>query len=177
MIGSCRARSYIIAICMVVMLFTCMIQPATGYLIKNQYYLQTYTFGLYTVPVLWDGTSNNRLVTLLDQGTNIVTYPGENITVTLMETDPNQNWELMDAGGAHNTGNDVLVTYPVEHQFYLKTIYSCPVSFRMTDDRSGQIVKTFNFYMVVAGPVSGIGWPAFSSDCAPSFVWPVRPKF
>ena len=77
-----------------------MITPATGSFFKNQFFLQTYTFGLNTVPVLWDGSSNTTLVTQLDQGNDIVTVRGQVITVTLMETDPYQNWQLMDARGA-----------------------------------------------------------------------------
>jgi hypothetical protein len=177
MIVSCRAISYILALCMAVMLFASLVSPANGSFFRDQFFLQTYTFGLNTVPVLWDGSSNNLLVTRLDQGSDIVTIKGQLITVTLMETDPYQNWQLMDAAGVNYTGNDILVTYPVQHQFDLKAIYSCPVRFRMIDDRDGKTIKTFDFYLVVAAPVSGLGWPEYSPDCVPSFVWPIGTKF
>ncbi len=173
MIGSCRAMSIFLAI----ILLICMVTPATGSFFKDQFFLQTYTFGLNTVPVLWDGSSENKLVTLLDEGSDIVTIQGQVITVTLMETDPYQNWQLMDAEGAGYTGNDILVTYPVQHQFKLKANYSCPIYFRLTDDRNGKTIETFDFNLIVATPTSGLGWPDFSPDCEPSFGWPVMSKF
>jgi hypothetical protein len=116
-------------------------------------------------------------VTELSDTDFIVATPGEIINVSLAETDPHLNWEFIGGDGVQYIGNSLQETYPVRHVFKLKVNNSCIVRFKMMDDRDGKAIKMFDVRLIVAPPLSGLGWPKMSLDLVPSFGWPVRLKF
>lgn len=107
----------------------------------------------------------------------IVAARGDTFNVSLMETDPHLNWEFIGGEGVYYQGNSLIETYPVRHVFKLKANYSCTMHFKMIDDRNGYAVKAFDVNLVVAPPLSGLGWPEISPDLMPFFSWPPRSRF
>jgi len=154
-----------------------LVSPATASFLQNGFFLQTYSFDIDSAPVLCNLASTNLTVSQLDNGNNIMTAEGTNITINLVETDPYQNWELANAAGADYTGNSLIIAYPLYHQFTLTARSSCVVLFLLVDDRNENVVKELTFNLIVDPPISGMGWPNFSPDLEPSFGWPVESKF
>ncbi len=177
MISICRSMVYLIAIYMAIVLSASAISPAAGSYFKDQYYPAAYEYNLYSSPVLMNCTLPGLTVTELTDTDFIVARPGDIINVSLVETDPHLNWEFMGGVSVQYIGNSLLETYPVRHLFKLKVNNSCIVRFKMTDDRDGKAIKTFELSLVVSRPLSGLGWPAMSLDLVPSFGWPVQLKF
>jgi len=166
-----------IAICLIIILSANAISPATSSYFKNQYFPVRYNYDLFTAPVLVNCTLPGQTVTELSDVDFIVAARGDTINVSLAETDPHLNWEYAGGDGVQYPGNSLIETYPVRHLFKLKVNSSGTVRFKMIDDRDGRVVKAFDVNLVVAPPLSGLGWPAISPCIAPSFGWPPRSKF
>jgi len=176
-VSSNREIAYFLAICMAILLLTSAVPPATGSYFMGQYFPEAYEYSLYSSPLLMNCTLPGLTVTELSGTDFIVAVPGDIINVSLAETDPHLNWKFVEGGGVQYVGNSLRETYPVRHQFTLKVNNSCTVRFKMIDDREGKAIKTFEVSLVVALPLSGLGWPALSLDLVPSFGWPLRLKF
>jgi hypothetical protein len=127
--------------------------------------------------VLLNASLPGLTVTELTGTDVIVATAGDVINVSLTEADPHLNWEYVGGEGVQYLGNSLQETFPVRHLFKLKVNDSCVVRFEMIDDRDGKAIKTFDARLVVAEPLSGLGWPTISPDLVPSFGWPVRLKF
>ncbi len=177
MISSCRGIAYFLAICMAILLLASAISPAIGSYFKNQYFPSAYDYSLYSSPVLVNCSLPGLTVTELSSVDFIVVAPGDIINVSLTEADPHLNWEFAVGDGVQYIGNSLLETYPVRHLFKLKVNNSCIVRFKMMDERDGKAIKTFDVRLIVASPLSGIGWPRMSLDLVPSFGWPLLLKF
>ena len=112
--------------------------------------------------MLMNCTLPGLTVTELSDTDFIVAVPGDMINVSLAETDPHLNWEFVEGDGVQYMGNSLRETYPVRHQFKLKVNNSCTVRFKMIDDRDGKAINTFEVSLVIALPLSGLGWPTLS---------------
>jgi hypothetical protein len=176
-ISCSRRMAYFLATCTAILLLASAMPPAAGSYFKDQSFPEAYEYSLYSSPLLMNCTLPGLTVTELSDTDFIVTVPGDIINVSLAETDPHLNWEFVEGDGVQYVGNSLRETYPVRHQFMLKVNNSCTVRFKMIDDRDGKAIKTFEVSLVVARPLSGLGWPALSLDIVPSFGWPVRLKF
>ena len=177
MTGYRPGARYLLIITFTIMLACYLVSPAAATYLPNGFFLQTYSFGLDSAPVLCNLTSAGLTVTDLDNGNDIVTTAGTNITIDLMETDPNQNWGLANAVGVDSLENNIIVAFPLQHQFVLRAQSSCVVLFLLVDSKNNTVIKKLEFNLIVDPPVSGIGWPEFSPAIAPSFGWPVELKF
>lgn len=168
---------FILALCFVFILMPHVANNVSGSFFKNGYYPQPYSYSIETFPMLKAYTAPGIIVTERDEGGCIVTSSGRSINVSLAEADPFQNWLLVEAAGAQCLNNSLIDSYPVKHIFQLKALESSVVRFKLIDERSGNTIKIFPFSLIVDEPVSGIGWPKFSRDIVPSFIWPIQPKF
>lgn len=177
MAGHSQIMRLLFTLCMIFFLMPYVADNASGSYFKNGFYPQPYSNSIDTFPVLKSYTVPGLIVTARDDGGYIVTSPGRSINVSLMETDPFQSWLLAEAKGAQYLNNSLLDSYPVRHIFQLKAMESSIVRFKLMDERSGNTIKTFQFNLVVDEPASGIGWPRFSEDTVPSFIWPIQQKF
>lgn len=165
------------ALCTAIILLVSVTDTSSGSFFKNGHYPQPYSYSIDTFPAQKSLNIPGIVVTERNNGEYIVTSCGQSINVSLMETGPHQNWILLEGKGAQCTGNDLIDTYPVRHIFRLKTNESSIIRFHLEDERSGETIKAFQFNLAVDGPLSGIGWPKFSGDLVPSFVWPIEQKF
>jgi hypothetical protein len=174
----CKAGArYLLFLGVIAMLAYSMVYPAAASFLQNGFFLQVDSFGLDSSPVLCNLASPGIAVTELDNGTDVVVSQGTKITINLVETDPHQNWGLVNAVGADSLNNSLIVAYPLRHQFVLQAESSCVVLFMLIDEPSDKMIKYLKFNLIVAPPTSGIGWPEFSPDMAPAFGWPPQLKF
>jgi hypothetical protein len=169
--------TYVSAICLGVLFSVNAASPAACSYFKNQYYPEPFRYDTYSAPALVNCSLPGLAVTELTGTDYVVAARGDIFNVSLMETDPRLNWEFIGGEGVYYMGNSLIETYPVRHNFKLKANYTCAVLFKMIDDRDFHTVKTFKVNLVVAPPLSGLGWPALSPDLVPSFGWPPRQKF
>ncbi len=169
--------NYFLAICTAFLFLIGAVSPASGSYFKNLYFPTAYSYSIDTSPVLVDCSLPGVTVTELAVFDHLVLGPGTIFNVSLMETDPHLNWAFLKADGVLYMGNGLIETFPVRHVFKLRAYDPCTVRFSMADDRTGKLVRTFSFNLVVDRPLSGLGWPAFSPDLTPSFGWPPILKF
>jgi len=175
--GCSAGARYIIFFGVAAIIAYSMAYPAAASFLQNGFFLRVDSFGLDSSPVLCNLASPGVAVTELDNGTDVVVSQGTIITINLVETNPDQNWGLVNAVGADNLNNSLIIAYPLRHHFVLRAESSCAVLFMLVDDQSDKMVKYLKFNLIVDPPTSGIGWPEFSPDIAPAFGWPPQLKF
>lgn len=169
-----RIIHYSFVLCISLILLVSLADVAGCSFFKNWYYPQPYSYRIDTFPELKSYSAPGLVVTDSNAGQYIVTTPGTSINISLMETDPYQDWIPVEVGNATYTRNDLIDSYPVRHIFGLRANDSSVVRFNLVDSHTGKTAKIFEFYLVVDGKTSGIGWPTFSADLVPSFVWPLQ---